>query len=103
MTSRSCGIFSRWRLTNPTQRRRRRIGAWPNISSAGVDRGISGSSPNRTATSSDELAVPYGDEDSPKVSIGVTPYARGQGVGEKLMRALIDEAARRVLGLCLSV
>ena len=27
---------------------------------------------------------------------------RGQGVGEKLMRALIGEAARRELGLCLS-
>ncbi len=29
--------------------------------------------------------------------------ARGQGLGEKLMRAMIDEAARRGLGLCLSV
>src|SRR5215510_8568427 len=29
--------------------------------------------------------------------------ARGQGVGEKLMRTLIGEAARRGLGLCLSV
>jgi ribosomal protein S18 acetylase RimI-like enzyme len=37
------------------------------------------------------------------VSIGVQPNARGQGVGEKLMRALIDEAARRGLGLDLSV
>jgi predicted N-acetyltransferase YhbS len=33
----------------------------------------------------------------------VKPEARGQGVGEKLMRALIGEAARRGLGLCLSV
>jgi GNAT superfamily N-acetyltransferase len=40
---------------------------------------------------------------APKVSIGVKPNARGQGVGEKLMRALIGEAARRGLGLCLSV
>jgi len=31
------------------------------------------------------------------VSIGVNPNARGQGVGEKLMRALIGEAARRGL------
>ena len=50
-----------------------------------------------------ELKVPYGDEEAPKVSIGVKPNARGQGVGEKLMRALIGEAARCGLGLCLSV
>ena len=37
------------------------------------------------------------------MSIGVKSNARGQGVGEKLMRALIGEAARRGLGLCLSV
>ena len=37
------------------------------------------------------------------MSIGVKPNARGQGVGEKLMRLLIGEAARRRLGLCLSV
>ena len=42
-------------------------------------------------------------EEAPKVSIGVKPNARGQGVGEKLMRALIGEAARHGLGLCLSV
>src|SRR5919204_5555804 len=50
-----------------------------------------------------ELRVPYGDEEAPKVSIGVQPHARGQGVGEQLMRALIGEAARRGLGLNLSV
>jgi ribosomal protein S18 acetylase RimI-like enzyme len=53
--------------------------------------------------SAEELKVPYGDEETPKVSIGVKPKARGQGVGEKLMRALIGEAARRGLGLNLSV
>lgn len=53
--------------------------------------------------STEELNFPYGDEETPKVSIGVKPNARGQGVGEKLMRALIGEAARRGLGLCLSV
>ena len=53
--------------------------------------------------SAEELKFPYGDEEAPKVSIGVKPNARGQGVGEKLMRALIGEAARRGLGLCLSV
>ena len=39
--------------------------------------------------SAEELRVPFGGEDTPKVSIGVKPEARGQGVGEKLMRALI--------------
>ena len=53
--------------------------------------------------SAKELRLPYGDEETPKVSIGVKPNARGQGVGEKLMRALIGEAARRGLGLNLSV
>ena len=53
--------------------------------------------------SAEELRVPYGDEETPKVSIGVKPNARGQGVGGKLMRALIGEAARRGLGLNLSV
>ena len=51
----------------------------------------------------EELKVPYGDEEAPKVSVGVKPNARGQGVGAKLMRALIGEAARRGLGLNLSV
>jgi ribosomal protein S18 acetylase RimI-like enzyme len=51
----------------------------------------------------EELKFPYGDEETPKVSIGVKPNARGQGVGETLMRALIGEAARHGLGLCLSV
>src|SRR5437764_15329576 len=53
--------------------------------------------------SAEELKFPYGDEEAPKVSIGVKPNARGQGVGEELMHALIAEAARRGLGLCLSV
>jgi ribosomal protein S18 acetylase RimI-like enzyme len=53
--------------------------------------------------STGELRFPYGDEKAPKVSIGVKLNARGQGIGEKLMRALIGEAARRGLGLCLSV
>ena len=51
----------------------------------------------------EELRFPYGDEETPKVSIGVKPSARGQGVGEKLMLALISEAARSGLGLCLGV
>lgn len=53
--------------------------------------------------SDEELKSPYGDEESPKVSIGVRPNARGRGVGEKLMRVLIGDADRRGLGLCFSV
>jgi ribosomal protein S18 acetylase RimI-like enzyme len=53
--------------------------------------------------SAGELKFPYGDEEAPKVSIGVKPNVRGQDVGDKLMRALIGEAARCGLGLCLSV
>ena len=53
--------------------------------------------------SDEEMNSPYGGEETPKVSISVKPNARGQGVGAKLMRALIGEAARRGLGLCLSV
>jgi len=34
----------------------------------------------------EELKFPYGDEEATKVSIGVKPNARDQGVGEKLMR-----------------
>src|SRR5262249_43861581 len=44
--------------------------------------------------SSEQLESPCGDEETPMVSIGVKPNVRGQGVGEKLMRALIGEAAR---------
>jgi ribosomal protein S18 acetylase RimI-like enzyme len=53
--------------------------------------------------SAEEFRVPSGDDETPKVSIGVKPNARGQGVGDKIMRALIGEASRRGLGLCLSV
>jgi ribosomal protein S18 acetylase RimI-like enzyme len=53
--------------------------------------------------SAEELTSHYGDDETPQVSIGVKPNARGQGVGEGLMRALIGEARRRGLGLCLSV
>src|SRR6516162_9799950 len=31
--------------------------------------------------STEQLRVPYGDEETPKASIGVKPNARGQGVG----------------------
>jgi ribosomal protein S18 acetylase RimI-like enzyme len=44
------------------------------------------------------------DEATPEVSIGVLPEARGRGVGERLLRALITEAITRKLpALSLSV
>jgi GNAT superfamily N-acetyltransferase len=45
----------------------------------------------------------YVDDRTPEISIGIQEGARGQGVGQALLRALIAEAARRVLGLCLNV
>ena len=36
--------------------------------------------------SAEELKFPYGDEETPKVSIGVKPNARGQGVGLRAPR-----------------
>ncbi len=45
----------------------------------------------------------YHAERTPEISIGVVESARGQGVGEALLRALIAEAARRDCRLCLNV
>jgi len=45
----------------------------------------------------------YCVERTPELSIGVRPGARGQGIGEMLMRAVIAEATGRGLGLCLNV
>jgi ribosomal protein S18 acetylase RimI-like enzyme len=64
---------------------------------------IIGASWARQFATTEDLRAHYGDERTPKLSIGVKPGARGQGVGEKLLRALIAEAARRGVGLCLSV
>lgn len=43
------------------------------------------------------------DDRSPEISIGVKEHARGQGVGERLLRHLIAEANRRGVCLCLNV
>jgi ribosomal protein S18 acetylase RimI-like enzyme len=40
---------------------------------------------------------------TPELSIGVQSDARGQGVGRRLLHALIAEATRRELSLCLNV
>jgi GNAT superfamily N-acetyltransferase len=50
-----------------------------------------------------EQPVFYVDERTPEVSIGVREDARGQGIGEALLRSLIQEAKRRGVGLCLNV
>jgi ribosomal protein S18 acetylase RimI-like enzyme len=47
--------------------------------------------------------IAFGGDRTPWISIGVRPDTRGQGIGEKLLRALIAEAGLRGLGLCLSV
>jgi ribosomal protein S18 acetylase RimI-like enzyme len=40
---------------------------------------------------------------TPELSIGVKPHFRGRGVGQLLLRALLAEAVRRELGVCLNV
>jgi ribosomal protein S18 acetylase RimI-like enzyme len=45
----------------------------------------------------------YIDDRTPEISIGVRNQARGQGVGQTLLRALMAEAACRGLRLCLNV
>jgi len=45
----------------------------------------------------------YVNQRAPEPSIGVKEHARGLGVGEQLLRALIAEAARGGLDLCLNV
>jgi ribosomal protein S18 acetylase RimI-like enzyme len=53
--------------------------------------------------SPDEQPAFYVDERTPEVTIGVSAQARGQGVGEALLHALIAEAERRRIRLCLNV
>jgi GNAT superfamily N-acetyltransferase len=45
----------------------------------------------------------YIDDRTPEISIGVRELARGQGVGEILLRTLIAEARGRGLRLCLNI
>ena len=51
----------------------------------------------------DEQPAFFVDERTPEVTIGVNPYVRGRGVGGMLLHALLGEAARRGIGLCLNV
>jgi ribosomal protein S18 acetylase RimI-like enzyme len=53
--------------------------------------------------SPDEQPAFYVDGQTPEVTIGVSGAARGEGVGGRLLSALIAEAARRGVGLCLNV
>jgi GNAT superfamily N-acetyltransferase len=53
--------------------------------------------------SPDEQPAFYLDRRTPEVTIGVTEAVRGEGVGARLLSALIAEAARRRVGLCLNV
>jgi ribosomal protein S18 acetylase RimI-like enzyme len=53
--------------------------------------------------SRDEQPAFYVDGQTPEVTIGVSGAARGEGVGARLLSALIAEAARRGVGLCLNV
>lgn len=50
-----------------------------------------------------ENPVFFVNSPTPEVSIGVREVARGQGIGQALLKALIDEAHRRDVGLCLNV
>lgn len=53
--------------------------------------------------SPDEEPAFYVDNRTPEITIGVKPRLQGQGVGGKLLHALIAEAAGRGVGLCLNV
>jgi GNAT superfamily N-acetyltransferase len=43
------------------------------------------------------------NERTPEITIGVRPHIRGRGVGRALLHALLAEATRRDIGLCLNV
>ena len=45
----------------------------------------------------------YCQERTPEMTIGVKQHMRGRGVGQMLMRAMLAEAIRRDLRLCLNV
>lgn len=45
----------------------------------------------------------YLDDQTPEMSIAVKAQARGRGLGQKLLQAMLSEAARRGVRLCLNV
>jgi GNAT superfamily N-acetyltransferase len=52
---------------------------------------------------SDEQPAFFVDARTAEITIGVKPCIRGRGVGKMLLQAVIGEAARRGVGLCLNV
>ena len=51
----------------------------------------------------DEEPTFYVDDNTPEISIGVSETMRSNGVGKTLLDALIEEANRREVGLCLNI
>jgi GNAT superfamily N-acetyltransferase len=51
----------------------------------------------------DEQPAFFVDERTPEITIGVKPDIRGRGIGGMLLHALIGEAVRRSIGLCLNI
>jgi GNAT superfamily N-acetyltransferase len=51
----------------------------------------------------DEEPVFYIDDRTPEISLAVRETMRGKGLGQSLLDALIEEAKRRGVGLCLNV
>jgi ribosomal protein S18 acetylase RimI-like enzyme len=51
----------------------------------------------------DEEPVFYVDDRTPEISLAVRETTRGNGLGRSLLDALIGEAKRREVGLCLNV
>jgi ribosomal protein S18 acetylase RimI-like enzyme len=51
----------------------------------------------------DEEPTFYVDDNTPEISLGVSETMRSNGVGKTLLDALIEEANRRGVGLCLNI
>jgi hypothetical protein len=112
-TWRFSGASWQSRPMNPTSARQKRCCLSPLTSPDGGGLRILGSLPKKTACRS----APHGHANTlsminrhsmsisvrPEITIGVNSHVRGQGVGGTLLDALIAEAGRRGVGLCLTV